>query len=374
MKITGLKAFHCNGSRYPWVFIKIETDAGITGIGQASSGPGSAMVAAAASRLGGWLTGEDPSRIEYLWNKLFTGFSSLGNRGFASALISAVDIALWDIRGKQLGLPVYELLGGRFRDRLILYANGWFQDCETPDDFARNAKAEVKKGHTAMKLDPFMRFIDRSEPRQHAGGMTPAAEAKGAAIVEAIRDAVGPDVEILIDAHGMYDVPTAVRLARRLEPCNIGWFEEPVPPENYDALRLVREQIATPICVGERLISRYDFRPILDHQLANYLMPDIIRTGGISEMKKIATMAEAYYVPVSPHDATGPITMIAGAQVMMTVPNFYRLEIAYSELPLYNEALTPPLDVHDGYFHVSNRPGLGHELSEEYLTKQAVPF
>ncbi|MBI4219804.1 MAG: mandelate racemase/muconate lactonizing enzyme family protein [Chloroflexi bacterium] len=374
MKITGLKVFHCKGSRYPWVFIKLSTDAGITGIGQASSGPGSTMVAAAAQRLEPWLVGEDPTRIDYLWNKLFVNFSSVGNRGFASALISAVDIALWDIRGKQLKLPVYELLGGKFRDRLVLYSNGWFQGCETPADFARNAKVEVEKGHTAMKLDPFMRFIDRSEPRQHGGGMTPTAEAQGAAIVEAIRKAVGPDIEILIDAHGMYDVPTAVRLARRLEQYNIGWFEEPVPPENHDALRLVREQVATPICVGERLISRYDFRPILERQLANYLMPDIIRTGGISEMKKIATMAEAYYVPISPHDATGPITMIAGAQVMMSVPNFYRLEIAYSELPLYNQALTPPLDVRGGYFYVSDRPGLGHELNEKYLSGDAVPF
>jgi galactonate dehydratase len=199
--------------------------------------------------------------------------------------------------------------------------------------------------------------------------MTPSGEAKGAAIIAAVRDAVGPDVEVLIDAHGMYDVPTAVRLARRVEQYNIGWLEEPVPPENFDALRLVRQQIAMPICVGERLISRYDFRPILDGQLANYLMPDVIRTGGISELKKISTMAEAYYVPVAPHDATGPVTMIAGAQVMMTVPNFYRLEIAYSELPLYNEALTPPLDVRGGYFYVSDRPGLGHDLNPAYLAR-----
>ncbi len=369
MKISAVRAFHCRGTRYPWVFLRIETDEGITGFGQASSGPGSAMVYGAAQHLEPWLVGEDPSRIDYLWVKLFSMFSSVGNRGFATALISAVDIALWDIRGKQLGLPVYELLGGRFRDKLVLYSNGWFGGCNTPDDYARAAEKTVNDGHTAIKLDPFQRFIP-DEPRQHGGGMPPSGEAKGAAIVAAVRDAVGPDVEILIDAHGHYDVPTAVRLAERLAPYHIGWFEEPVPVENYDALEQVRDQIPIPICVGERLISRYDFRPILERRLANYLMPDIIRTGGISEMKKIATMAEAYYVPIAPHDATGPITLIAGAQVMMTVPNFYRLEVAYSEMPLYNEALTPPMDLRDGFFHVSDRPGLGHDLSEAYLADQ----
>jgi galactonate dehydratase len=138
-----------------------------------------------------------------------------------------------------------------------------------------------------------------------------------------------------------------VRLANRLAPYRIGWFEEPVPPENADALRQFRELTGMPVCVGERLYTRWQFRPVLEQKLADYIMPDIIRTGGISEMKKIATMAEAFFIPVSPHDATGPITLIAGAQVMMTTPNFFRLEIAYSELPRYQEALTPPLDVRD---------------------------
>jgi galactonate dehydratase len=369
MKITAVKVYHCKGSRYPWVFLKIETDEGITGVGQASSGPGSAMVAGAARNLEPWLVGEDPTRIEYIWTKLFRMFNSIGSRGFASALISGVDIALWDIRGKQLGLPIYQLLGGKFRDRLVLYANGWFTGCKTPEQYARAAKKTVAEGHTAMKLDPYIQFLP-PEPRQHGGGMSGSGEEQATAIIAAIRETVGPDVEILIDAHGNYDVPTAVRLANRLAPYRIGWFEEPVPPENHDALRLVKEQVSVPLCVGERLITRYDFRPILEDGLANYIMPDVIRTGGISELKKIATMAEAYYVPVSPHDATGPITMIAGAQVMMTVPNFYRLEIAYSELDLYNQALEPPLDVRQGYFYVSDRPGLGHELREDYLAQQ----
>src|SRR6266508_3117452 len=363
-KISAVTALHLPGTRYPWVFLRIETESGHYGMGQVSSGPNSPVVAAAASRLGPLLVGEDPSRIEFLWYKLYTSFSSLGSLGFVSALISGVDIALWDLRGKLLDLPVYELLGGQYRDKLLLYSNGWFSGCKTPDDFGRAAKKTVDEGHTALKLDPFRQH--RSDFRKHGAGYDAADEADAVQIIRAIRESIGSGVEILIDAHGRFDVPTAVRLANAIAPYRIGWFEEPVPPENWDALRQFRDRSDVPVCVGERLYTRWQFRPVLEQKLAEYIMPDIIRTGGISEMKKIATMAEAFYVPVSPHDATGPITLIAGAQTMMATSNFYRLEIAYSELEHYNRALIPPFDVHD-------RPGLGHDLSPGYLS-QAIPF
>ncbi|MGH2350389.1 MAG: mandelate racemase/muconate lactonizing enzyme family protein [Chloroflexota bacterium] len=365
MKISDVRAYHLPGTRYPWVFLRLETDAGLYGVGQVSSGPNSAAVAAAASKLGPLLIGEDPSRIEYLWYKLYSSFNSLGSLGFVSAMISGVDIALWDLRGKALGLPVYELLGGKFRDRLVLYSNGWFGGCVTPEDFGRAARKTVDEGHTALKLDPFKH--NHPDFRKWGAGYDPAHEQEAAQIIEAIRDSVGPGVEILIDAHSRFDVPTAIRLANRLAPYRIGWFEEPVPPENADALRQFRERSSVPVCVGERLYTRWQFRAVLEGKLAEYLMPDVIRTGGISELRKIATMAEAFFVPVSPHDATGPITLIAGAQTMMATSNFYRLEIAYSELDQYNRAMTPPLDVRNGYFYVSDRPGLGHDLREDYL-------
>ncbi len=371
VQITNVSAYHLPGTRYAWVFLHIDTDAGIRGLGQVSSGPQSAMVAAAASRLGPLLIGEDPSRIEYLWHKLYAGFNSLGSHGFVSALISGVDIALWDIRGKSLGLPIYELLGGRFHDRLILYSNGWFSGCTTPAEFAAAAARTVAEGHTALKLDPFTRghrYLSR-----YAASYPPEDALEAVAIVERIREAVGSGVEIFIDAHGRFDVATAVRLANQLAPYRIGWFEEPVPPENWDALRQFRDRSSVPVCVGERLYTRWQFRPVLEQKLAEYIMPDIIRTGGISEMKKIATMAEAFFVPISPHDATGPITLIAGAQTMMSVPNFFRLEIAYSELEKYQQVMDPPFDVHDGFFHVSTRPGLGHELRPDYV-EQAIAF
>jgi galactonate dehydratase len=329
------------------------------------------MVAAAASRLGRLLVGEDSSRIEYLWYKVYSSFNTLGSLGFASALLSGVDIALWDLRGKELGLPVYELLGGKYRDDLILYANGWFGGCKTPEDFGREAKRVVNEGHTALKLDPFRQH--RVDFRKHGAGYEPADEEDARRTIESIRDNVGAGVEILIDAHGRFDVPTAVRLANLLVPYRIGWFEEPVPPENWDALEQFRSRSQVPVCVGECLYTRWQFRPLLEKKLAEYIMPDVIRTGGISELRRIATMAEAFFVPVSPHDATGPITLIAGAQTMMATANFYRLEIAYAELEQYNRALTPALDVRHGRFHVSDRPGLGHDLRADYIA-QAIEY
>jgi galactonate dehydratase len=367
VKITNVSAHHLPGTRYAWVFLHIDTDAGIRGLGQVSSGPNSAMVAAAASRLGPLLIGEDPSRIEYLWHKLYAGFNSLGSHGFVSALISGVDIALWDIRGKALGLPIYDLLGGRFHDSLVLYSNGWFSGCSTPREFAQAAARTVADGHTAIKLDPFRgghAYLSR-----YAASYPPGDDDEAVAIVAQIREAIGDSVEIFIDAHGRFDIPTAVRLANRLAPYRIGWFEEPVPPENWDALRQFRDRSDVPVCVGERLYTRWQFRPVLEQRLAEYIMPDIIRTGGISEIKKIASMAEAFFVPISPHDATGPITLIAGAHAMMSTPNFFRLEIAYSELEVYQRVMDPPFDVANGFFNVSDRPGLGHELRADYLSQ-----
>src|SRR4051812_36858333 len=205
MKITAVTTYHLPGTRYPWVFLRIDTDSGLSGIGQVSSGPNSPVVAAAASRLGPLLIGEDPSRIEYLWHKLYAGFNSLGSVGFVSALISGVDIALWDIRGKALNLPVYELLGGKFHERLQLYSNGWFTGCSTPEEFARAAAKTVADGHTALKLDPFHRghaYLSR-----YAASYPPEDDDDAVETVEQIRSTVGDGVEIFIDAHGRFDVP-----------------------------------------------------------------------------------------------------------------------------------------------------------------------
>ena len=193
----------------------------------------------------------------------------------------------------------------------------------------------------------------------------------GAELISTLREAVGPNIEILIDVHANFNVATAIRAANRLEEFDITWFEEPVQPESYQALRQVKENVRVPICVGERLFTRYDFAPILEGRLAEYIMPDICWTGGISEMKKIATLAETYYVPISPHNVQSPIQIVAGGHTMMTVPNFYRLEIASLQMPNYAQAFDGPLDIRNGELYLSDRPGLGIELNMDYVTEHS---
>jgi galactonate dehydratase len=198
--------------------------------------------------------------------------------------------------------------------------------------------------------------------------MSKEGERIAAELTGRIRDIAGPDIEILIDAHGRFNVPTAIRLCRTLEDAaKIDWFEEPVPVESYHALRQVRESVNAQITVGERLHTRWEFVPILENHLADYIMPDVTWTGGISELRKISAMAEAYYIPVSPHDASGPINVLAGAHVMMTVPNFYRVETSRHDLGKYNAFIEVPLDNKGGSLRLPNKPGLGIEMNMDYL-------
>jgi galactonate dehydratase len=285
-------------------------------------------------------------------------------------MISGIDIALWDIKAQSLGVPIYELLGGAVRQSIPLYTH--FQYARSVEQMVENATAEVERGARAIKTDPFMAAGGLSNVRYIDGQIERSVENTGVAMIEAIRSAVGPDVEVLIDAHALYNVPTAVRLANRLAPCNITWFEEPCPPESYDALEQVRAQVPTRISVGERLYTRYEFLPVLSRHLADYVMPDVTWTGGVSELKKIATLAETFYVPISPHDASGPVNVMAGAQVMMSVPNFYRLEARRVRMDFYNAFIEEPLQVRDGALMVPRTPGLGIRLDTNYLERHEV--
>jgi galactonate dehydratase len=361
-----------------YVFVQVDTDEGITGWGEIT-GTGALpnrAVAAVVREVGPFIAGEDPTQVEAIWHKIFRAMTYVGTRGITSCVVSGIDIALWDITGKARGLPIYELLGGAVRDSIALYTH--FPLGETPADAARNALVPVEDGVRAIKTDPFMpewARVRRQGMRAGYldGGMSARGEQEGADFIAAIRKAVGPDVEILIDAHAMYNVPTAIRLANRLAAYNITWFEEPVPPESYHALRQVREQVSTRICVGERLHTRYEFIPVLEQRLADFIMPDVTWTGGITELKKISTLAEGYYVPVSPHDASGPINVLAGAHVMMTVPNFYKLETSRSRMDAYDVFIDTPLDTRDGHLFVPKKPGLGLEMNLDFLRAHADP-
>ncbi|MDA1258315.1 MAG: mandelate racemase/muconate lactonizing enzyme family protein [Chloroflexi bacterium] len=359
-----------------WLFVKVDTDAGISGWGECgiqARGSGPAMVAAVRLVSEG-LIGENAADIERIWHKVYRQFSYLGSRGFGTSLAAGFDVALWDIKGKAAGMPIYDLLGGRFRDPVRMYCNVWFQGCATPEEYAAAAQKNlIDIGHEACKLDPFREMLPYHTMYQD-GQISEAGEQEGYDIVAAVREVVGPKFEILIDAHGHYNVPTAIRLANNLfEQSNIGWFEEPLPPEGTKALKQVREKTNAPICIGERLYTRWDFLQVFENGLADFVMPDTIWTGGISEVKKIATMAEAYYIPIAPHVVPGgPIELIAAAHVVSTIPNFYRLEHAQSLIPAHNDLLQEPYEIKDGHLYLNDKPGLGFELDEEKVKAASV--
>ena len=383
MKITDVKAYVIR-PRYPdnagafegdWTFVRIDTDEGIHGWGEASNSPGGGCFLSARTieLLRQSLVGQDPFESESLWQQNYRRFTYLGARGLPTVALSGVDIALWDIKGKALGRPVYDLLGGKLRDSIRLYANGWFFGCHTPEQYGAAAKATVEAGHQALKLDPFLE-MQPFHTGYLSGQISAEGEDLGCAIVQAVREAVGDKVEILIDAHGHYNVPTAIRLANRLyDESQIAWFEEPVPPESIDALRTVREHVTPSICVGERLFTRFDVLPILQQGLADYLMPDVLWTGGITELRKISSLAEAYYIPMSPHNAMGPLQIVAGSHVMMNTPNFYRLEHSTSFIEAYNRLTTEPMNFHGEEFSLSGKPGLGIDFDMEALRSHLHP-
>jgi galactonate dehydratase len=375
MKITEVVPWLVAAEGTGWgeyLFVEVRTDEGVTGWGEITTTTPTANrgIAAMVRQASDLVAGDDPARIEDTWHKVFRAFTYAGSRGAVTNVVSAIDIALWDIRGKALGLPVCELLGGRVRDDLLIYTHPNQRRFGTPDGVVSEIRAIVDSGHTAIKFDPFPHppGVPLANDRYLDGRIERDQLREAIELTALIREAAGPGVELLIDAHGRFDVPNAIRIGQALDELgDIHWYEEPVPPESYRALEQVRAQVRVPISVGERLHTRWDVVPVLEHRLADFLMPDVTWTGGISELKKIATMAEAYYVPISPHDAAGPVNLVAGGHVMATVPNFYRIETSSHDLRGYNRLLATPLDNRGGRLRLPDGPGLGIELDREYL-------
>jgi len=371
MKIEQVKTWLIEGLKYNWVLIKVFTDRGITGIGEATNWPGSPLVEEACKFVGAILVGEDPTRIDYLWTKLYKDMNWLGQAGPLLSAISAVDIALWDIAGKRAGLPVYELLGGAYTKDILLYANYWFtRGSGSVQDYHDQAKEVVNAGFTACKLDPFAHTDYRYGTNLSTNlGLSEEKKQMALARLQAVTSAVGPECPIAVETHAMLNGPTAVEMARRIESADINcmWYEEPAGPEFPDEIADIRRQISLPVCVGERLHSRFMFRGILERHAADIVMPDITRCGGISEMRKIATMSEAFNVPVAPHNPNGPVSTIASAHVMASIPNFFRQEFIVQDVPWRDSVLDRPLPVSGGYFHLDDAPGLGFDLDEKEL-------
>ena len=355
MKITKLATFVVHCYRTNWVFVKILTDDGVSGVGEATLEMKEKTVEAAVLELRDYLLGKDPTQIERHVHVLYRDSYWRVGPVLMSA-ISAVEMALWDISATALGVPVHRMLGGRCNDRVKAYANAWFAGAKTPEAFAQKAKEAAARGFLALKWDPFgAAYMNLSTKELDAA----------LAVVGAVRDAVGKEVDLLIEGHGRFNVPTALAVARQLAPFRPLFLEEPVPPDNLDALADVRRGSPIAIAAGERLYHRTQFRELFEKHAADVIQPDVSHAGGVGECKKIAAMAEIYQLPFAPHNPSGPVAMAATLQLAACTPNFYLIETMANDVPWRKDLTTESLVFKDGYFEIPDRPGLGLELNED---------
>jgi len=375
VKITDVKVWLVEGVKYNWTLLKIYTDTGHTGVGEATNWPGSPVVYHAAKHAGERIIGLDPMRTDFIWTKLYRDLNWSGPFGATLCAISGIDMALLDLKGKLLGVPCYELLGGAFRQDILLYANYWFTGGgHNEDDYARQAKKVKEAGFTGLKFDPFAHTnYLYGEDLSSTLTLTARQQERAFRVSHAVREAVGPDTEIMIETHAMLNSRIAVKMAERLSALDITWYEEPAGPESADNLRAMRERIPSnvSVCVGERHYTRHGIRPVLEKNVCDIMMPDITRCGGPSEMKRMATMMEAYNVLLAPHNPNGPLSTLASAHVCASVPNFFRQEFMFNDVPWRDEVITHPIAemIRDGHLRLSARPGLGVDLVESALEK-----
>ncbi len=359
MKITDVKPFVVDCFRTNFVFVKIYTDEGITGIGEGTLEYKEKAFLGALEHIKEYLVGKNPLNVETHFHNIYRDAYWRGGPVLMSAL-SAVEMAMWDILGKHLNVPVYQLLGGKINDKVRIYVNGWFAGAKEPEEFAEKAKIAVKRGVTAMKWDPFGKaYLDISN----------ADLDKVLRNIAAVREAVGDKVDLLIEGHGRFNIPTGIKIAKELEQFKPMFFEEPTPPDSLDALKAVRDKSPVAISAGERLYSRFDYRKFFDIMPADYIQPDISHAGGIGELKKIAAEAECRYIPFAPHNPSGPVANAATLQIAANCPNFCILEIMYSDVEWRKDITNESLEYKDGYITIPERAGLGIEINEEECLK-----
>jgi L-alanine-DL-glutamate epimerase-like enolase superfamily enzyme len=342
MRITDVKTFLVDAGvpgggwrARNWLFVKVETDEGIAGVGEASGWP--RVVETAIRDLTPLVIGEDPTRIERLWQRMLLGMMGHGMAGVVGGgAMTGIEMALWDILGKKLGVPVCDLLGGRVRDRIRVYAHARTAD---------RALELKERGYTCLK----------------AGGLE-----RPVGVIKELRDALGDDVDLCIDVHGppWYTVPDAIRVGQALEEYDLLFYEEPVPPENVEALAEVAAAVNLPIAAGERSATLYGFRELIEREIVDVIQPDMGRAGGLLQVKKVAAQAEAHHIQVAPHDGSnGPIAEAAAVHLLASIPNCLILEHLADDVPWRYEIATE-LPVVDGAIEVPTRPGLGVEFHE----------
>jgi L-alanine-DL-glutamate epimerase-like enolase superfamily enzyme len=413
MKITDVRTAVVEAN-YDWTFTRIYTDEEITGLGESFLAPGLTGIIGELKPL---LLGEDPRNVDRLWAKMRWAASGAGSMGgIVYNAISGIEAALWDVVGKFYGMPIYQLLGGKYRDRVRIYADchagealeamdsvmiarrpSWlpeevstaaasavnhpthgraFGDAE-PDEiftaqmYAEQAREVAARGFTALKFD-----LDVPNPHTrdtHSGTLTHAEIGYMVSLVEAVRGAVDDTVDICFDLHWRYNVSDATRLAHELEPYGLMWLEDPVPPENIEAQRRVTQSTKTPISSGENYYLRYGFREALEKGALDIIAPDLQKVGGLLEARRIADMADTYYVAVAPHCIASPIGTVASAHVAAAIPNFLALEWHGMSVPFWDD-MAVGFDgavIQDGYVRVPEGPGLGVELNEQVAREYA---
>jgi galactonate dehydratase len=363
MKIVAVDTFVIDFYRTNLVFVRIATDDGIQGIGEATLEGKERAVIGAIEELSEAVLGLDPTRIAGTLYEVARDWYWRGGPVIMTAL-SSFEMALWDISARDLGVPVSRLIGGTTRDRVRAYANGWFSGAHTAEEYAAAARATVESGFRGLKWDPFENYDLTISSRQLDQALNQ---------VDAVRSAVGPDVELFIEGHGRFDVRHAIKIANEIAQFNPVWFEEPCPPDNLDALVDIRRASPVPIAAGERWFGRQAFVPALARQAVDFVQPDVTHAGGISELTFISTLAATGYVGFAPHNPSGPVSTAATLQLAASLPNFRYLEIMATDVPWRPEITNERLVLtEEGDILIPTGDGLGIELDIEAAAK--YPF
>ena len=353
MKIIDIQTYGVNLGGGNHVFVKVISDEHIYGIGEAYRVGPDAAVIAVIDDFKSWLIGEDPFRIEHLWRIMYNG-SRFPGGSIGYAALSGIEIALWDLKGRALGRPVYELIGGRCRDRVRVYRG---IGGATPETLAAEARRAVDEGFTAVKMMP-----QPPDSEKTPWGMVLRGTARR---MEAVRKAVGDAVDIGLDPHAQIFEPYKAReLTEAVRPYRPMFVEEPLRPENIPALAALRREVGVPIATGEMLYTKYAFRDILAAGAADILQPDLLICGGLLEAKKIAAMAEAHYVTIAPHSPLGPVSTAVAVHFAASTPNFLILEYQPDQSGPARDLVRKPLVLEDGHIRIPDQPGLGIELNE----------
>ena len=366
MKITHIGAVLLEP--FPWVLVKVKTDEGITGIGEAYHGAGVHQIVA-DGRLQRSLIGEDPRHVDRRFRDMMRSMSASGYyQGAVMSAISGIESALWDITGQMAGVPIWQLLGGKFRDSVRLYCDCHAGSEETAEAYAGKAKAVEGLGFSAIKfdIDPLPSRRDRYNRAISNDDIAHYDE-----VVTAMRESLASNTDLAIDAHWAYAPVDILKVAHAFEDLNLLWLEDPIPAENAEAMARVTAATRTPICTGENLYTRFGFRELLQNQGADIISPDFAKAGGLLEGRRIADLADLYYVPVAPHNIGSPIETVASCHVCAAVPNFLALEFHHQENPVWNDLVQESPLIADGQIAVPDRPGLGVTLNEDVVRAQA---